>query len=30
MKLKWEAFNKQIQGRLLKAAGLDEEDDVED
>lgn len=30
MKLKWEAFNQQIRGKLLRAAGLDEEDDFED
>lgn len=30
MKLKWEAFNQQIRGRLLKAAGLKEDDDEED
>jgi nanoRNase/pAp phosphatase (c-di-AMP/oligoRNAs hydrolase) len=30
MRLKWEAFNQQIRGRLLKAAGLRDEDDSED
>lgn len=30
MKLKWEAFNQQIRGKLLRAAGLDEEGDFED
>jgi nanoRNase/pAp phosphatase (c-di-AMP/oligoRNAs hydrolase) len=25
MKLKWEAFNQQIMGRLTRAAGIDEE-----
>ncbi|MGQ0814444.1 MAG: DHH family phosphoesterase [Gemmatimonadota bacterium] len=30
MRLKWEAFDQQIRGRLLKAAGLKEEDDLED
>lgn len=30
MMLKWDAFDQQIRGRLLKAAGLREDDDVED
>lgn len=30
MQLKWEAFDQQIRGRLLKAAGLKDEDDLED
>jgi nanoRNase/pAp phosphatase (c-di-AMP/oligoRNAs hydrolase) len=30
MKLKWDAFNQQIRGRLLRAAGLREEEDEED
>ena len=30
MQLKWEAFDQQIRSRLLKAAGLSEEDDDED
>lgn len=30
MRLKWEAFNQQIHGRLLKAAGLSDEDDSDD
>jgi len=30
MKQKWEAFNSQIRGKLLRAAGLDEEVDSED
>jgi hypothetical protein len=30
MRLKWEAFNHQIQTRLLRAAGLEHEDDDHD
>lgn len=30
MRLKWEAFDQQIRARLLKAAGLQEDDDLED
>ncbi len=30
MRLKWEAFDQQVRGRLLKAAGLTEPDDLED
>lgn len=30
MQLKWEAFDQQIRGRLLKAAGLRDEDELED
>ena len=30
MRLKWEAFNQQIRGRLLRAAGLDQREDDED
>jgi hypothetical protein len=30
MRLKWEAFDQQIRGRLLKAAGLSEDEDEED
>ena len=29
MRMKWEAFDQQIQGRLLRAAGLKEEEDAE-
>jgi nanoRNase/pAp phosphatase (c-di-AMP/oligoRNAs hydrolase) len=30
MQIKWEAFDQQIRGRLLRAAGLKAEDDLED
>ena len=30
MKLKWDAFNQQIRNKLLKAAGLDTDEDTED
>ncbi|HUP88306.1 MAG TPA: hypothetical protein VM100_03100 [Longimicrobiales bacterium] len=30
MRMKWEAFDQQIRGRLLKAAGLSEDEDHED
>lgn len=30
MRMKWEAFDQQIRGRLLKAAGLSEDEDSED
>lgn len=30
MRLKWEAFNQQIRGRLLRAAGITEEDQLDD
>lgn len=30
MRLKWEAFNQQIRGRLLRAAGLDQQEEDDD
>jgi nanoRNase/pAp phosphatase (c-di-AMP/oligoRNAs hydrolase) len=30
MRLKWDAFNQQIRGKILRAAGLDDTDDLED
>jgi nanoRNase/pAp phosphatase (c-di-AMP/oligoRNAs hydrolase) len=30
MKLKWEAFNQQVRGKLLRAAGIDDDADFED
>jgi nanoRNase/pAp phosphatase (c-di-AMP/oligoRNAs hydrolase) len=30
MRLKWDAFNHQIRGRILRAAGLEPEEDADD